>query len=235
MSTEVSRSASPTGDMETLRTPGVARDQEHTEGGMYVENILAFDAQLLQDIISGRWSRQQMYGSTPSWYHGSFCDITPPWGGQYGGYQTSFGSSRLPPTCTSQPRLLPLGPASDVTSTAEPPSTVGPSTSEMGTTPPTKKVDFSITCDTGETSSTSSQSKVQRKDVSTNRLEDKPIGDLEGVITEDATQQRETHHIDERRQPYNVTSLEVRDMDITTTDGDIYYGIYPDFQLPLPD
>ena len=124
---------------------------------------------------------------------------------------------------------------SDVTSTAGPPSTVGPSTSEMGTTLPTKKVDFSITCDTGETSNTSSQTDVQRKDVRTTRLEDKPIGDLEGVITEDATQQRETHCTDERRQPYNVTSLEVKDMDIMTPDCDIYYGIYPDFQLPLPD
>ena len=87
--------------METLRTPGVARNQEHTERGMYAENILAFDARLLQDIISGRWSRQQMYGSTPSWYQDSFYDITPPWVGQYGGYHTSFGSSRLPPTHTS--------------------------------------------------------------------------------------------------------------------------------------
>ena len=53
VSTEVSHSASPTGDIETLRTPGVARDQEYTERGMYAENILAFDARLLQDIISG--------------------------------------------------------------------------------------------------------------------------------------------------------------------------------------
>ena len=235
ISTEVSHLASPTGDMETLRTPGVARNQEHTERGMYAENILAFDARLLQDIISGWWSQQQMYGSTPSWNQDSFYDITPPWGGQYGGYHTSFGSSRLPPTHPSQPRLLPLGPASDVTSTAGPPSTVRPSASEIGTTIPAKKVDFSITCDTGETSSTSSQIDVQRKDVSTIRLEDKPIGDLEGMITEDATQQRETHHTDERRQLHNVMSLEIRDMDITTPDHDIYYGIYPDFQLPLPD
>ena len=56
VSTEVSHSASPTGDIETLRTPGVARNQEYTERGMYAENILAFDARLLQDIISGRWS-----------------------------------------------------------------------------------------------------------------------------------------------------------------------------------
>ena len=79
VSTEVSHSASPTGDIETLRTPGVARNQESTERGMYVENILAFDARLLQDKISGRWSQQQMYGSTPSWYRDSFYDITQPW------------------------------------------------------------------------------------------------------------------------------------------------------------
>ena len=98
-----------------------------------------------------------MYGSTPSWYHDSFYDITPPWEGQYGRYHTPFKSSRLLPTHTSQPRLLPLGPASDVTSTAGPSSTVGPSASEIGTTIPAKKVDFSITRDIGETSSTSSQ------------------------------------------------------------------------------
>ena len=53
VSTEVSPSASPTGDIETLRTPGVTRNQEYVERGMYVENILAFDARLLHDIISG--------------------------------------------------------------------------------------------------------------------------------------------------------------------------------------
>ena len=53
VSTEVSPSASPTGDIETLRTPGVTRDQEYVERGMYAESILAFDARLLQDIISG--------------------------------------------------------------------------------------------------------------------------------------------------------------------------------------
>ena len=235
VSTEVSRSASLTGDIETLRTPGVVRNQEFTERGMYAENILAFDARLLQDIISGRWSRQQMYGSTPGWYQDSFYEITPPWEGQHGEYHAPFGNSRLLPTRTSQPRLLPLGPASDVTSMAGPPSTVGPSASENGATTPAKKVDYSITCDTGETSSTSSQSDVPRKDISTARLEDKPIGDLEGRTTECASQQRETFHTDERRQIPNVTSLEIRDMDIMTADRDVYYGIYPDFQLPLPD
>ena len=148
-----------------------------------------------------------MYGSTPSWYQDSFYDKTPPWEGQYGGYHTSFGSSRLLPTHTSRPRLLPLGPASGVTSTAGPPSTVGPSASEIGTTIPAKTVDFGITRDTGETSNTSSQSDVLRKDVSTARLEDKPVEDLEGMATEDASQQRETLRTDERRQSHNVTSL----------------------------
>ena len=235
VSTEVSRSASLTGDIETLRTPGVVRNQDFTERGMYAENILAFDARLLQDIISGRWSRQQMYGSTPGWYQDSFYEITPPWEGQYGEYHVPFRSSRLLPTHPSQPRLLPLGPASDATSMAGPPSTVGTSASENGATTPAKKADFSITHDTEETSSTSSQSDVPRKDISTTWLEDKPIGDLEGRTSECASQQRETFHTDDRRQIPNVTSLEIRDMDITTSDRDVYYGIYPDFQLPLPD
>ena len=118
---------------------------------------------------------------------------------------------------------------------AGPPSTVGPSASENGATTPAKKVDFSITRDTGETSSTSLQSDIPRKDISTAQLEDKPIGDLEGRTTECASQQRETFHTDERRQIPNVTSLEIRNMDITAPDHDVYYGIYPDFQLPLPD
>ena len=235
LSTEVSCLASPTGDIETLRTPGVTRDQEYMERGMYAENILAFDARLLQDIISGRWSQQQMYGSTPSWYRDSFYDTTQQWEGQYGRYHTPFESSQLLPTSTSQPRLLPLGPVSDVTSIAGPPSTVGPSASEVGTTVPAKKVAFNITRDTGETSSTSSQSDVLRRDTSTAQLEDNSIRDPEGTPAENVSQQRGTHPIDERRQTPNVTSLEIRDMDITTPDYDIYHGIYPDFQLPLAD
>ena len=108
-----------------------------------------------------------MYGSAPGWYQDSFYDITPPWAGQYEESHVPFGNSRLLPTYTSQPRLLPLGPTSDVTSTAGPPSTVGPSASENGATTSVKKVEFSITCDIEETSSTSSQSDVLRKDIST--------------------------------------------------------------------
>ena len=152
-----------------------------------------------------------MYGSTPGWYQDSFYDITPPWAGQYEESHTPFGHSRLLPTYTSRPRLLPLGPMSDVTSTAGPPSTVGPSASENGVTTSVKKVEFSITRDIEETSSTSSQSDKLRKDISTTRLEDKPIEDLERRTSECVSQQRETFHIDERRQIPNVTSLEIRD------------------------
>ena len=53
ISTEVSHSTSLTGDIETLRTPGVVRNQDFTERGMYAENIQASDARLFQDIISG--------------------------------------------------------------------------------------------------------------------------------------------------------------------------------------
>ena len=56
----------------------MVRNQEHPERGMYVENTLAFDARLLQDTISGQWSQQQMYTSTPSWYGDSFYDTTQP-------------------------------------------------------------------------------------------------------------------------------------------------------------
>ena len=91
-----------------------------------------------------------MYRSTPSWYRDDF-DTTQLWEGQYGRYHTPFKSSRLLTNRTSRPRILHLEPALDVTSTAGPPTTVGPSASETGTTIPMKKVDFCITCDTGET------------------------------------------------------------------------------------
>ena len=34
---------------------------------------------------------------------------------------------------------------------------------------------------------------------------------------------------------YNTTTLEVQDMNITAPERDIYHGVYPDFQLPLPN
>ena len=33
---------------------------------------------------------------------------------------------------------------------------------------------------------------------------------------------------------FETTTLETQDMDITSPELDIYYGVYPDFQLPLP-
>ena len=47
VNTEVLPSTSPTRNIETLRTPGVARDQEYIEQGMYAENILTVDTKLL--------------------------------------------------------------------------------------------------------------------------------------------------------------------------------------------
>ena len=175
-----------------------------------------------------------MYGSTPRWYQDSFYDIMPPWIGQYRESHTPFENSRSLPAYTSRHRYLPLGPPSDITSTAGPPSTVGPSASESGATTTTKKVDFSTIHDIEETSSTSSQLDVPRKNVNTTQLKDKPFA-LEGRTSEGVSQQREIFHTDERRQKPDVTSLEIRDMDITTSARDVYYSMYPDFQLPLPN
>ena len=51
----------------------------------------------------------------------------------------------------------------------------------------------------------------------------------------DSLQQRAILRPDGGGQIHDVTSLEVRDMDITTPDCDVYHGVYPDFQLPLPN
>ena len=65
---QISSPASPTRGMEVIIAPRVAREQEYAERGPYAENVLTLDTRLLQDIISGRWTRQQLYGTTPSWY-----------------------------------------------------------------------------------------------------------------------------------------------------------------------
>ena len=44
-----------------------------------------------------------------------------------------------------------------------------------------------------------------------------------------------TIQADNRGPMYNTTTLEVQDMDITAPERDMYHGIYPDFQLPLPN
>ena len=161
--------------MEIIRTPGVTRDQECAEKRAYTKNIVTLDVRLLQDIISGRWTRQQLYEPTLTWYRDSFYNVTSPWESRPGEYEAPFGNQRSTLTYGYQSRLLPIGPPSDVTSTAEPPSTVGPSASISETTILWKKVDFSISHYAEETIQDSSQRDTQTKDMPATRIENRPI------------------------------------------------------------
>ena len=203
----------------------------------YTENTITLDARLLQDIISGRWTRQQLYEPTPTWYHDSFYNVTSPWESRPGEYEAPFGNQKSTLTYGYQSRLLPIGPPSDVTSTTEPPSAVGPSASISETTIPQKKVDFSISRYAEETTRDSCQRET--KDMPATQIEDRPItvprSTTAVVSTVDSSPQRETLAYDEGGQTHDITTLKVRDMDITTPDCDIYHGVYTDFQLPLPN
>ena len=75
---EVPPSTSSSRVMDIIRTPGVARDQEYTEKETYAGNTVTLEMKLLQDIFSGSWARQQLYGSTPGWYRDSFYNIVQP-------------------------------------------------------------------------------------------------------------------------------------------------------------
>ena len=55
------------------------------------------------------------------------------------------------------------------------------------------------------------------------------------VSTGDSLPHKENIGYEERGQTHDLTTLEVRDMDITIAEHDVYHGIYPDFQLPLPN
>ena len=79
--TEAPSPTLPTRGMDIIRIPGVTRDQECAEKRAYAKNIITIDARLLHDIISGRWTRQQLYGLTPTWYPDSFYNITLTWEG----------------------------------------------------------------------------------------------------------------------------------------------------------
>ena len=175
-----------------------------------------------------------MYHSNPGWYQDSFNDITPPWVGRCRESPPTFENARSLPIYTSRHRYLPLGPPSDITSIAGPPSTIGPSASENGVTTTTKKVDFDMIPDIEETSSTSSQLYVPRSDATVIQSNVKPLV-VEGRTSEGISQPRDILHMDERRQTHDATSLEVKEMDITTSEYDVYYGVYLDFQLPLPN
>ena len=96
--------------MEVIQTPGITREGEYAERGPYTENVLTLDARLIQDIISGRWSRQQLYGTTPNWYRDSFYNITQTWDDRCGGYETPIGSYGLASVYGHQSCPLPLGP-----------------------------------------------------------------------------------------------------------------------------
>ena len=75
--------------------------------------------------------------------------------------------------------------------------------------------------------------------MSATQEEDRPItvprSTTAVVPTVDSSPQRETLGYDEGGQTHYIMTLEVRDMDIMTPDCDIYHGVYPDFQLPLPN
>ena len=225
--------------MEIIRTPGVTRDQDSAEKRAYAENIVTLDTRLLQDIISGRWTRQQLCEPTPNWYCDSFHNVTLPWESQPGEYEAPFRNQGSAPTYGYQSRLLPIGPPSDVTSTTKPPSIIGPSASISKTAIPRKKVDFSISPYAEETIRGFSQRHTQITDLSATRIEDRPItvpkSTTAVVSTVDSSPQKETLGYDERGQTHEFTTLEVRDMDITTPECDIHHGVYPDFQLPLPN
>ena len=175
-----------------------------------------------------------MYDSNPGWYQDSFYDLMPPWVGRCRETPPTFENARSLPIYTPRHRYLPLGPPSDIASTTGPPSTIGPSASENGVTTTTKKIDFEMKPDSEVTSSTSSQLDVPRSDVTVVQSNEKPLI-VEGRPSERISQPRDIFHMDERRQTHDATSLEVKDMDITTSEYDVYYGVYPDFQLPLPN
>ena len=217
----------------------MTRDQDPTEKKAYAENIITLDARLLQDIITGRWTQQQLYEPTSNWYHDNFHSITVPWESRSGEYEAPFRNQGSILTYGYQSRLLPIGPPSDVTSTTTPPSMVGPSASVSETAISQKKVDFSISPCAEETIRGFSQKDTPITDLSVMRIEDRsitvPRSTTAVVSTVDSSPQKETLGYDERKQTHDLTTLEVRDMDIMTPEYDLYHGVYPDFQLPLPN
>ena len=104
---------------------------------------------------------------------------------------------------------------------------------------PRKKVDLTISTCTEETIRGFSQRNTLITDLPTTRIEDRPLivprSTSAIVSTVDSSPQKENLGYEERGQTHDLTTLEVRDMDITTPERDVYHGIYPDFQLPLPN
>ena len=253
--------------MEVICTPGVTREEEYAERGTYTENVLTLDARLLEDIIPGRWFRQQLYGTTPSWYRDSFYNITQTQDDQLGGYEAPIG---LVSVYGHQSHPLPSGPPSEVSSIEEPPSTVGPSASVIEPIPNRRRTDFSVSHYDREV--VSGECQYVRRGTLTTRPEGNqevrtsmgttlpsttlPMRTTSSVRQPDSPVSKpdmtpssvapfttatgraplaETIWADGGGPMYNTTTLEVQDMDITAPERDIYHGIYPDFQLPLPN
>ena len=116
---------------------------------------------------------------------------------------------------------------------------VGPSASVSETAILQKKVDFSISPYAEETIRGFSQRDTPITDLSATRIEDRPLivprSTTAVVSTVEYSLQKETFGYEERGQTHDLTTLEVRDMDIMTPECDVYHGVYPDFQLPLPN
>ena len=200
--TEAPSPTLPTRGMEIIRTPGVTRDQDcvgcykiFQEDGPY-NNFMDL---LLIGIMTA---------SITLLHHG----------------KVDLENMKLLLETRDQLQLMvinpdysPIVPPSDMTSTAGPPSTVGPLASVSETAIPWKKVDFSISNYAGETTRDSSQRDTQTKDMPTTQIEDRPItvprSTTAVVSTVDSSPQRETLGHDGGGQIHDVTSLEVRDMD----------------------
>ena len=168
-----------------------------------------------------------------------------------------------------QPRPLPIRSPSEVSSTAEPPSTVGPSVSIVEPPSGEKRVNFGISHYVREI--TTEKHQATKKESLTTQYEDRQkagttVGTTMTVTspmmtapslrqpdqttdevdvvprsthpiasTVDSTYPEETVRTDGGGPIFEITSLEVKDMDITTPKQDIYHGVYPNFQLPLPN
>ena len=135
---EISPSTMSSRAMEVIKTPSVAGEQEHVEMETYAGNTITLGAKLLQNIFLGSWAKQQLYGLTPDWYRDSFYNIVQPLERQIEDYEIS---KRPQPPLTKgyHPRLLPIGPPSDISSIDRPPSTVGPLVSVYESATPKRK------------------------------------------------------------------------------------------------
>ena len=91
-----------------------------------------------------------------------------------------------------------------------PPSTIGSSVSVCETATPKRKVNFSISHYNEGLKRESPKKDVQTDDIPTTWVQDSLQPDGGG-------------------QTYDTTMLEIKDMDMTTPDCDVYHGIYPDF------